>query len=174
MTIELVEVSKEYEKQAVEYRQEYLDHGEKINGTNGWVNYENYDEWLEMILNQKKNECSTTHAPATTYFTIRKCDHKIVGSIQLRHHLTEELKKHGGHIGYSLRPSERGKGYGTWQLALILEKAKALNLPRMMVSCYKDNQASARVIIKNGGIFAREGFNEAKGRAIEIYWIDIL
>jgi len=174
MVIELVEVSKEYEKQAMAYRQEYIDYGEKINGSSGFINYENYDDWLEKIFAQKKNECSSINTPATTYFTIRKRDNKIIGSIQLRHHLTDELEKYGGHVGYGIRPSERGKGYGTQQLALILAKAKALGLSQIMISYYKGNKASARVIVKNGGIFVGEGFNEAKGRVTETYWIDIL
>lgn len=171
--IELVEVSKEHEEQAMAYRQEYINHGEKINGTNGFVRYGNYDDWLEKILDQKTYEHSSTSTSATTYFTIRKRDNKIIGSIQLRHHLTEELAKYGGHVGYGIRPLERGKGYGTAQLALILAKAKELNLSRIMISCYKDNHASAKVILKNGGKLAREGYNEEKGRAIEIYWIDL-
>jgi len=120
MDIELVEAAKEYEKQAMDYRQEFIDHKEKeINGSSGFIEYENYDDWLEMVLAQKKNECSLTSTPATTYFTMRKTDKKIIGSIQLRHHLTEELKIDGGNVGYGICPTERGKGYGAKQLSLI-------------------------------------------------------
>ena len=173
--IELVEVSKKHEQQAMAYRQEYIDCGEKqINGSGGFIKYENYDEWLENVAIQKKKEYSLTDTPATTYFTIRKKDNKVIGSIQLRHHLTEELQKDGGNIGYGICPSERGKGYGTIQLSLVLHQAKALNIAKIMISCNKDNRASAAVAIHNGGVLAGEGFDEDEGKVTEIYWIEIV
>jgi len=173
--IELVEASKEHESQAMAYRQMYIDLGEKeINGSSQLIKYKNYDKWLERIKHEKAIEPSLTHTPSTTYFMIRKGDNKIVGSIQLRHHLTEELKKDGGNIGYGICPSERGKGYGVKQLSLVLEKAKSIGLDKIMISCSKDNRASAQVAIKNGGMLAGEGFDEDEGKVTEIYWIDIL
>lgn len=175
MCIELVEAAKEYEKQAMAYRQEFIDCGEKeINGSSGLIEYENYDDWLEKIMALKKQECSLTSTPATTYFTIRKKDRKIIGSIQLRHHLTEELKNDGGNVGYGICPTERGKGYGIKQLALVLAKAKSLDLTGIMISCNKDNRASAQVAIQNGGVLTGEGFDEDARKVTEIFWIDIL
>jgi len=173
--VELVEASKEYEKQAMSYRQEYIDYGEKeINGSSGFIEFDSYNEWLEKIAVQKNEECSLTDTPATTYFMFRESDNKIIGSIQLRYHLTEELLKDGGNIGYGIRPSERGRGYGTKQLSLILPKAKELGLSKIMISCSKDNRASAQVAIANGGILAGEGFDEDEGKITEIYWINII
>lgn len=171
----LVEVSKEYEKQAMAYRQDYIVHGEKhINGSSGFIHYQDYDEWLRKIELEKYKEASHEDTPATTYFTIRKEDNKIIGSIQLRHHLTEELKKDGGNIGYGICPSERGKGYGARQLALVLLQAQALKIQKVMISCDKSNRASAKVAIKNGGILSGEGFDEESETITEIYWIDLL
>ena len=132
----LAEASKKYEKQAMEYRQDYISHGEKhINGSSGFIDYQDYDEWLRKIELEKCKEASQEDTPATTYFTIRKEDNKIIGSIQLRHHLTDELRKDGGNIGYGICPSERGKGYGTQQLALVLPKAKKLQIQKVMITC---------------------------------------
>lgn len=171
----LVEVSKKYEKQAMAYRQDYISHGEKhINGSSGFIHYQDYDEWLRKIELEKCKEASQEDTPATTYFTIRKEDNKIIGSIQLRHHLTEELKKDGGNIGYGICPSERGKGYGTQQLALVLLQAQVLQIQKVMISCDKSNRASAKVAIKNGGILSGEGFDEESGTMTEIYWINLL
>lgn len=172
--IELVEVLKNFEKQAMAYRQEYIDYGEKhINGSNGFMKYENYDEWLEKVEIQKNKEISPTDTSATTYFTVRKEDNKIIGTVQLRHHLTEELQKDGGNIGYGICPSERGKGYGTKQLSLVLAKAKTLNVSKVMISCNKDNRASAKVAIQNGGVLAGVGFDEDEGKVKEIYWMNL-
>lgn len=170
----LVEASKKYEKQAMSYRQEYMDYGEKhINGSSGFMSYDDYDKWLEKIESQKLIIASNEDTPATTYFTIREKDNKIIGSIQLRHHLTDELKKDGGHIGYGICPSERGKGYGTQQLKLVLEYAKALGLKEVMISCDKSNKASAKVATNCGGVFSGEGFDEDSGEITEIYWITL-
>ena len=49
--------------------------------------------------------------PAETYFLVRKRDNKIVGMINIRLQLHEKLKEFGGNIGYSIRPTERRKGY---------------------------------------------------------------
>lgn len=169
----LVEPVKELEEQAIEYRQEYFEYNEKhINGSCGFIHHSDYDEWLKKVNEAKNADTSFIKVPATTYFSIRKSDNKIVGTIQLRHCLTEELEKHGGHIGYGIRPSERKKGYGTQQLALTLEKAKELQISRVMISCDKDNAASRKVAINNGGVLEWEGFDEEDGE-IQIYWIDI-
>ena len=171
----LVEVSKKYEEQAMAYRQEYIDYGETIiNGSSGFINYENYDEWLKRIEVEKYKKASMEDTPATTYFTIRKQDSKIIGSIQLRHHLTEELKKDGGNIGYGICPSERHNGYGTMQLALLLLVAKALHIPKVMISCDKSNYGSAKVAMNNGGVLSGEGFDEDTRSVTEIYWINLM
>lgn len=170
--IELIEVSKEYEEQAMVYRQEFIDYDEKlINGSSGLIEYDNYDEWLDKVATEKVKECSSTDTSATTYFTYRKRDNKIIGSVKLRHHLTEELEKDGGNIGYGICPSERGKGYGSLQLSLALEKARAMNMSKIMITCNKDNRGSALVAIHNGGVLSGEGFDEDEAKVTEIYWI---
>ena len=170
----LVEPSKKYEIQALEYRQEYIDFGEKhINGSCGFIHYSNYDEWLQKVRLAQNAETSFVHVPATTYFSIRVKDNKIIGTIQLRHSLTEELRKHGGHIGYGIRPSERQKGYGTQQLELVLMQAKKLHIPKVMISCDKNNIGSGKVAKKNGGFIEWEGFDEKAGTEIQVYWINI-
>lgn len=169
----LVEPSKELETAAMLYRNDYIEHGEKhINGSCGFIHYSNYDEWLEKVMLAHNKDTSFLDVPATTYFTVRKSDGKIVGSVQLRHELNEDLRKRGGHIGYGICPSERKKGYGSEQLSLVLLKAKELNIQRVMISCDRDNIASARVALKNGGKLEWEGIDEEDG-LIQIYWIDL-
>lgn len=164
----LVKPTKEMETVAMAYRNDYILHGEShINGSFGFMQYSNYDEWLEKV-----SLATFLNVPATTFFTIRRNDGKIVGSIQLRHELTEDLRKRGGHIGYGICPTERKKGYGSTQLSLVLEKARELHIPRVMISCNKENVASAKVAINNGGKLEWEGYDEMDGD-IKIYWIDL-
>jgi Predicted acetyltransferase len=170
----LIEPSKELESAAMKYRNDYIEHGEThINGSCGFINYSNYDEWLLKVVLVHNEDTSFINVPATTYFTIRKTDNKIVGTIQLRHELNDDLRKRGGHIGYGICPSERKKGYGTKQLSLVLEKAKELHIPRVMISCDKTNLESAKVAINSGGKLEWEGYDEEDGY-IQIYWIALI
>ena len=93
--------------------------------------------------------------PASTFWLV---DHRqtLIGVSNLRHRLTPFLEKEGGHIGYGVRPSKRRKGYATYMLKLTLDKAREIELERVMISCDKGNTASARVIEKNGGLFDSE------------------
>ncbi|MDR0445577.1 MAG: GNAT family N-acetyltransferase [Oscillospiraceae bacterium] len=51
-------------------------------------------------------------------------DNRVLAMLNFRHRLTEYLLNIGGHIGYSVRPSERCKGYGKLQLELALDKCR--------------------------------------------------
>ena len=170
----MVEVSKEHEAEALRYKRDYIEHGEAhINGSGGFIRYPDYDAWLLSIEQAKCRPANERETPATTYFTVRASDGKIVGTIQLRHHLTDELLHDGGSIGYGICPSERGKGYGARQLALLLPKARALGLARVLITCLKSNRASAAVAMRNGGVLGGEGYDVERDAATEMYWIDL-
>lgn len=111
--------------------------------------------------------------PANTYFFVRISDDKIIGMINIRHELNEFLLNEGGHIGYSIRPSERKKGYGTLMLKLALQKCKELNLTKVLITCDKDNIASAKVIQNNNGILENELYSETFSSVIQRYWIKL-
>lgn len=164
--------SKLLEKQILEYKQEYIDFKEtNINGSCGLAKCDNFDEWLDLVLSIKKDKLRD-NVHASTFLTVRKSDNKIIGTIQLRHFLTDELKEHGGHIGYGIRPTERKKGYGKEQLLLVLEIAKSMKIPKVMITCNKDNIASSKTAISCGGILTGENIYEGKEQ--QIYWIPIL
>lgn len=109
--------------------------------------------------------------PASSYWLVR--GGRILGVCDIRHRLAESLRDFGGHIGYSLRPNERNKGYGTEMLRLAMGKARQLGIDRVLVTCDKDNIASARVILKNGGVLDSESYSEKAGRVTQRYWIDL-
>jgi predicted acetyltransferase len=95
----------------------------------------------------------------------------LLGVAKLRHMLTPTLEDIGGHIGYSIRPSERGKGYGVRILALTLERARELGLSHVLLTCDTDNRHSARVIVRNGGVLTSEGYSPLRGARVSRYWI---
>lgn len=167
----LVRPSAEMRNEIWEYRQEFFDNGEvRVNGSCGISHYETFDEWLEYVL-AVETEKFKNGVHASTFFSVRKSDNKIVGSIQLRHSLTEELRQHGGHIGYGIRPSERKKGYGKQQLQLVLEEAKRMGLDRVMITCEDYNKASAQTAISCGGILSGESV--VKGEKNLLFWINL-
>ena len=95
----------------------------------------------------------------------------IMGAVNIRHRLNDYLLKYDGHIGGSIRPSARGKGYGTHMLKIALKEAKKLNIDCVLVTCNKGNHASERSIISNGGVFESE-IKEDNGNIVLRYWID--
>jgi predicted acetyltransferase len=109
--------------------------------------------------------------PASTYWLV--CDGIPIGTCNLRHELNEFLENYGGHIGYSVRPSQQNKGYGTQILRLALEKARGLGIERVLVTCDDDNIASARVIEKNGGKLADIVKTEYAEFPVRRYWIEL-
>jgi predicted acetyltransferase len=167
----IIKPSKNLEKEIWEYRQEYFHFGETgINGSCGLARYDNFDEWLELVLSIEKDKLRN-NVHASTFFSIRKTDNKIIGSIQLRHFLTPDLEKHGGHIGYGIRPSERRKSYGNQQLLLVFDVARNIKIPKVMISCDKDNIPSNKTALSCGGVLTCE--NIYKGKEQQIYWIDL-
>jgi len=168
----------EHKKAAMQFRQEWLDiePGQRIHGSWGFQNtkYENYEVWLNDIENLRNGQSNNTdfrNIPATTYFAVY--NDKIVGTIQLRHTLNDYLSKHGGHIGYGVRPSERRKGYAAKMLALALDECKKLGIKKVLVTCDKNNIGSARTIQKNGGVLENETTDE-NGGIYQRYWIDVV
>ena len=110
--------------------------------------------------------------PYTTFWLVRNGS-EILGTAGLRHRLTDALRDVGGHIGYAVRPSARRKGYATLLLRLVLDQARERGLDRVLVTCDKDNVASARVIQRNGGRLASEGPSAQSGTITQRYWIEL-
>jgi len=107
--------------------------------------------------------------PHSTYWLVRD-DNKVLGAINIRHELNDYLKNIGGHIGYGIRPSERRKGYAKVMLRLALEIVRGMDIVRVLITCDKENIASARTIIGNGGILDSEGIDNEV--VFQRYWID--
>ena len=91
--------------------------------------------------------------PQTTYWAF--AGRRAIGITKLRHHLTDALRQTGGHIGYSIRPSERGRGYGTRILACTLAEAARMGIEQVLITVNEDNPASWRLVEANGGSLAR-------------------
>ena len=96
----------------------------------------------------------------------------FIGEIAIRHRLNDALRQRGGHIGYGVRYSEWNRGYGTKMLALALEKAKAMRISPVLITCNDDNLASASVMEKNGFVLGDKILVSVDGKDIltRRYW----
>lgn len=106
--------------------------------------------------------------PNSTYFLLDARE-EIVGVINIRHYLNDRFRTGGGHIGYGVPPSQRGKGYATLMLQLALEEARRMGIDDVLLSIFPNNTGSRKVILNNGGKASGKGFY--KGREIEFYRI---
>ena len=97
----------------------------------------------------------------------------FIGRISLRHHLTDSLREFGGHIGYEVRPSRRRQGHGTRMLALLLEKARARNMGKVMLTCDESNIGSRKIIEANGGELQDVIVLEYRPEPTMHWWVDL-
>lgn len=154
----------------MEYAQEFLaKYPEHIPGAASLAKSDSYETWLQIVA-KDSNNTDPARVKATQYIAIDATG-RIVGVIQLRHDLTPHLREVGGHIGYSVRPSEEGKGCATEMLRLCLEEARKLGLPKVLITCDEDNIGSARVIEKNGGVL--EDIRATSEGSKKRYWITL-
>ena len=153
------------------YREEFLAIGSRMDGTSALDKYDDFDAWLAAIRNLKSPETTPTGlVPATEYLALDEHE-RLVGMTNLRHHLNDYLLTYGGHIGYSVRPSERQNGYATQMLRLTLEKAKERGIAKVRICCDHYNVASAKTIRANGGVLEDEAYDSLDGTLTQRYWI---
>jgi predicted acetyltransferase len=128
-------------------------------------------QYLRIVRNESQGiGLRPGYVPVTTYWLVRGGKH-IVATSSLRHELTEALSHEGGHIGYSVRPMERGKGYGTMVCALTLEECRRRGIREVLITCNTENRASARIIEKNGGVLENEVISLHTGLRVSRYWV---
>ena len=132
-----------------------------------------FKEWIDELEKGKdEKNLPNTYSPHTLYLAIND-ENKLVGAIGLRWKMVPTLMTFGGLIGYSIRPTQRGKGYASEMLRLALEKFKETDISDVLISCKDFNIASKKVIEKNGGIFENIYENEDDGYNYLRYWIKV-
>lgn len=172
--VKLLKLSLEFDQEIMAFRQEFLEYGGSMDGCGNLIGCETSEGWLDEIGNLTRAEtCPDGYVPMTQFICIREADNKLVGVIQVRHYFNDYLEKFGSHIGYSVRPSERRKGYATEMLELILPYCKELGLDKVLVTCLEDNEASRRVIKHNGGVYESTVYEPNRKASLERYWISI-
>ena len=171
MKIRLVEPTLEHEKKALEFKQEFFDNNETvIDGSELLDKTDSYKEWLQSVTNNARRAASDPDRVLTDTFFAMDEDDAIVGIIDLRYELKGSLIDFGN-TGYSVRPSQRRKGYATEMLRLIKEKAAQSGLSTLQLAAERTNYPSVKTILNNGGVFIRS-FVFQNGQA-DVYTIDL-
>ena len=168
----LVKPDLSYADEIIKYKEESLKESPIINGSAGLDRLSSIEDWLEEL---NKRSCEDTVpeglVPSSTYLGIREKDNYIIGMIDIRHYLNEYLTQVGGNIGYSVRKSERNKGYAKQMLKLALEKCKELKIKKVLITCDEDNIASEKVILSANAKF--EDIRNVDGENKKRFWIDL-
>jgi predicted acetyltransferase len=162
---------------AIDYIKEFKMYNSRINGVGELDNYllfNDYEGWLLKLEDDYVRVPSEEGVPTRTYFFVRESDNRIIGMINIRLVLNERLKKIGGNIGYSIRPTERNKGYNKINLYLGLKICKEYGLDKVFLDALKDNIASWKTMESLGGYLIRDYYESTYFKDfIKDYEIDI-
>jgi predicted acetyltransferase len=169
----LVEPTVDLQSSHVSFVKEFRNRGEPLIP---WILGEPYDsfaEYVKRLLHAREGiGLPPTFVPHSTFWLVDGAG-EIVAVSNLRHELNDALRAHGGHVGYGVRPSARGRGYATELLRLTLVEARRLGIQRILVTCDKLNGASATVIRNNGGELEDEQFVRELGKTVSRYWVKL-
>ena len=172
--MKLIEPTMEYDEQIQAFRREFLETEGSMDGCGSLRRFENTKNWIDQVNALKREETTPPGlVPSTQFLSVREDDGKIVGVIQIRHRFNAYLERYGGHIGYSVAPSERKKGYATAMLKGALPVCKRLGLKKVLITCLQGNEGSRRTILHNGGVYESTVFEPEKQVYLERYWIDL-
>lgn len=127
-----------------------------------------YSEWLAMIIASERKTDDLLKVPSSTYFLFEGAE--LIGAINIRHYLNDDLLQSGGHIAYGIKPSYRGMGYAKKALKAALSVCTDLNIKDVLLTCDKSNIASSKVIISQGGVLENEFLND-ENEYEQRYWI---
>lgn len=162
----------------IDYLDEFHKYNSDLNGFGALARIStefSFEEALEQCLNMTDSAYSWAHGrcPNKVFLLVREGDSRIVGNIQVRWDITDEMLQFVGHIGYSIRPTERRKGYNKINLYLGLIEAKKLGLNNCVIGCDASNTGSDKTMQALGGKLLRSEIDPADGVLTNVYLFDV-
>ncbi|TCI28271.1 GNAT family N-acetyltransferase [Exiguobacterium sp. SL-10] len=168
--LRLVKTSMDQEAKVIDFLKEWWERGETIVPNAVDRDASDFSSYVKQIRDKEVRVNNVSWVPSTTYWLTD--GEELLGAANIRHELNDNLINFGGHIGYGIKPSARGRGLATKQLELALEKAKELGIERALITCDRTNVASRQVILNNGGV-PDTPFMEGSGKVVERFWIEL-
>ena len=135
-----------------------------------------YEEWLLELERREDIEYvnKINRCLSKTFFVIRISDNRIVGMINVRYNIAKEKLGNGfSHIGYGIRPTERGKGYAKMALYLGLIEEQKRGEDRVLIVCAIDNIGSNKTIQALGGKLEETKLDLSDNIMTNYYWINV-
>ena len=169
MNLILVKAEEKYKEQITKMMDEWTASGEKI--VPYAIRKADYHDFDNYIASFELKDVHDGKVPDSTFFCMDTDRNIVVGAVNIRHYLNEDLLRNGGHIGDGVRPSERRKGIATKMISLALEECRKLGISKVLMVCDKDNIGSAKSIINNSGVLENEIMCE--GVIEQRYWIEL-
>ncbi len=154
MNIRLVKLSYAYKQHLFDMMDEWMALEQDFSPFS--IRKDDYHDFDFYLANLEQKEEKDGRVPDSVFFCLDVDRDIFVGAINIRHYLNEGLLRTGGHIGDGVRPGERRKGYATAMIKLGLEECRKLSIKRVLITCDKDNNGSAKSIIHNGGVLENE------------------
>ena len=173
-TLKLVLPTKEDKQKILAYKQEFLTNEEEdITGSGRLMKAKNFEDWYDAVQdNSNEKTVRKGIVPTTVYLALSSKDSRLIGMIDIRHYLNDYLLNFGGHIGYSVRTSERHKGYATEMLTLALKKCKQMKMSKVLIAIDEGNIGSERTVLKNQAKLEDKRKDE-NGIVVKRYWIQL-
>lgn len=168
--LQLVKTTMAQQAQVLEFLQEWRERDETIVPNAVDLDASDFASYVKQIRDKEIRANNVSWVPSTTYWLTDGIE--LLGAANIRHELNEHLLNFGGHIGYGIKPSARGRGLATKQLELALEKAKELGIERALITCDRTNVASRQVILNNGGVADTPFMTEGE-KIVERFWIEL-
>lgn len=140
-----------------EYVEEHYSNYERSISASVGLTEMNYKDWVNKV---NRNSEIADDEWGKYYLYLVFDNDKLIGLLNIRYNLTDELRNQYGDIGYGVRPSERKKGYATKMLKYALDVCKEKNMIDVILGCYENNYGSNKTIQKNNGVLYRNDYEE--------------
>ncbi|MFI5345425.1 MAG: GNAT family N-acetyltransferase [Elusimicrobiota bacterium] len=131
-----------------------------------------FSEHVERLRkNARGEDLPPGRVPDTMLYAF--VDGVIVGRVNIRHELNEHLRERGGHIGYSVAPRYRRRGYAAEMFRLCLPICRAVGLTRILITCDDDNVGSWKLLENAGARLEARRTDAQTGMFYRRYWLDV-
>jgi len=152
------------------YVEEHYANGEHSISASMHLTSMSYESWVEQI---NRNADVFNGDWGRSYTLLCFDEEKLVGLLSIRFELSEELSRKFGHVGYGVRPEERRKGYASAMMRHALSICREKGLKQVEAGCFRENTASAKTLIRNGGKLVRESEDCCEGKISQYYLFEL-